>query len=131
MDRPRRQDPIAQLFGEFAERLGGEAWQPALDVYETEKALVVQVDLAGVRAEDLRITVDADRLRIRGVRTPARDAEIERLHQVEIASGPFERVLRLGIAFERDAVSASLEEGFLRIVLPKRLPARRRIDVEG
>jgi HSP20 family molecular chaperone IbpA len=37
----------------------------------------------------------------------------------------------VGLAFEREAVSASLEEGFLRIVLPKRLPARRRIEVEG
>jgi HSP20 family protein len=131
VDRPRRQDPITQLFGEFSERLGDERWRPAVDVYETEKAVIVQVELAGVRREDLRVTVDGERLRIRGVRVPSRDEEMQRLHQVEIASGPFERVLRIGIAFERGAVSASLEEGFLRITLPKQEPPRRRIEVEG
>jgi HSP20 family protein len=119
---------MARLFGEFADGLGHESWRPAVDVYETEKAVVVQVELAGVRREDLKISVDGDRLRIRGVRDPGRDEGIERLHQVEIASGPFERVLEIQIPFDRDQVSARIEDGFLRVVLRKQVPSRIRVE---
>ncbi len=120
---------MGSLFDELTDRLAGERWRPAVDVYETEKAVVVQVELSGVRREDLRVSVHGDKVRIRGARPPARDEEIQRLHQVEIATGPFERVLRIAIPFERDQVSANLEDGFLRVVLPKRLPSRLKIEV--
>ncbi len=128
MAGPRRQDPIARLFGEFADTLGHESWRPAVDVYETEKAVVVQVELAGVRREDLKVSVDGGLLRIRGVRDPGRDEGIERLHQVEIASGPFERALEIPIPFDHDQVSARIEDGFLRVVLRKQEPSRIRVE---
>jgi HSP20 family protein len=132
LSRPARQDPFSQLLAEFSERLEGGRFRPAVDVYETEKEIVVQVELAGVRREDVRVTVDGDLLRIRGARAPARDESIQRLHQVEIVAGPFERALRIGLPFESGSVRASIEDGLLRVRLPKRLPApRRRIDVEG
>ena len=53
---------------------------------------------------------------------------VERLHQMEIAFGPFERSVRIRIPFERDQVVANLEEGFLSVVLPKTAPRRRRIE---
>jgi HSP20 family protein len=128
VDRPTRR----ALFGDtLSDELGDSAWRPAVDVFETEKAVVVQVELAGVARDDLRITVDAGVLRIRGVRGPGRDDEVQRLHQVEIERGPFERAVRIGIPFEREGVRASLDEGFLRVTLPKRLPQNRRIPVEG
>lgn len=127
MDRPRYTDPIAELFGELSDRVRGDRWQPAVDVYETETALVVQVELAGVRRDDVRITLDGDLLRIRGVRNTEREPGIRRLHQVEIAQGAFERVVRISFPFDRGRVSASLEEGFLRVRLPRQGP--RRIEV--
>jgi HSP20 family protein len=122
---------MGPLFDELTDRLAGERWRPAVDVYETEKAVVVQVELSGVRREDLRVSVHGEKVRIRGVRQVARGAEIQRLHQVEITSGPFERLLRIVIPFERDQVSANLEDGFLRVVLPKQLPSKMKIEVEG
>ena len=113
----------------MAERVGGDRWRPAADVYETEKAIVVRLELAGVSGADVQVSVDGDLLRIRGMRQPRVDREAQRLHQMEIASGPFERTLRIGIAFERGGVSAQLEDGFLRVTLPKR--STRRIDVES
>lgn len=129
MSRTRRQDPAAQLFDELSDRLGSESWRPSVDVYETEAAVVVELELAGVRQEDLRVNVDADRLAIRGTRAPARDAGVQRLHQVEIATGPFERLLRIAIPFEREHVSARLVDGLLRVVLPKRGPTPIKIEV--
>jgi len=124
----KRDDPLAELIGEFADRLRGDHWQPEVDVYETEKAFVVRVELAGVQGRDLRVTVDADELRIRGVRRPPESAEPLRLHRMEIASGPFERRLRVPIPFVREAVSANLADGFLTVTLPRRAPARVRVE---
>lgn len=119
-----RHDP----FGDFTDRLGGSRWRPAVDVFETEKAILVRLELAGVRISDLNVTVDGDLLRISGVRHAASTDGVQRLHQMEIAFGPFERVLRIEMPFERDLVSAHLEEGFLTVTLPKQSP--RRLPVE-
>lgn len=100
-----------------------------MDVFETEKALVVRMELAGVSSPGIRVTVDGDWLIVRGERRPFADSDARRLHRMEIAFGPFERRLRMPADFEGDQVSANLEEGFLTVVLPKRLPASRRIEI--
>lgn len=124
MDPRSPQDP----FRDFSDRLGGSRWRPAVDVFETEKAILVRLELAGVRISDLSVTVDGNLLRISGVRQAASTDGVQRLHQMEIAFGPFERVMRLEVPFERDRVSAHLEEGFLTVMLPKQTP--RRLSVE-
>jgi HSP20 family protein len=117
---------LNEFLGEFSERLRGDPWKPAVDIFETDSEVFVRLEMAGVRGEDLRVNVDADVLRIRGVRrTPAVDG-VRRLHQMEIAFGPFETSVRLGIPFDRDGVSAHLEDGLLEV----RLPKRRRVRVE-
>ena len=128
MDRPNRPRPLSELAGEFPGRLRGDRWQPAVDVFETEKAVVVRAELSGVRSSQVKVSVDGEWLRIRGERTPPADSDAERLHQMEIAFGPFERSVRIGIPFDRDQVVANLEEGFLSVILPKSTPRRRRVE---
>ena len=99
MSSSRDHDPLAQWFGRPSEQLGSDRWQPAADVYETEGSIVVRLELAGVRGSEISVTVDGDILRIRGVRHPRIDGDAQRLHQMEIASGPFERAIRIGIPF--------------------------------
>lgn len=131
MSHPKRNDPFAELYGEFSDRLRGDRWQPDVDVFETEKAIVVRVDLAGVRSGDLRVTVDGSMLRISGVRVSGETCEVKRLHQMEIASGPFERRVRVPVAFDRDQVTAHLSDGFLTVSLAKRSPVRRTVKVDS
>jgi HSP20 family protein len=123
-----RNDPFAELYGDFADRLTGDRWQPDADVFETEDALVVRFELAGVASEDLRVSVDGPQVRVRGVRATAPGAPVKRLHQMEIASGPFERRVHIPVAFDRERVSANLSNGFLTITLQKRV--RREVPVE-
>jgi HSP20 family protein len=100
-----------------------------VDIYETERAVLVRAEIPGVRGEDLRVNVDGDQLRIRGVRkTPPVD-EVRRHQQMEIVFGPFERAIRIATPFVADQVSAHLEDGFLEVTLPKLSP-RRRVEVE-
>jgi len=131
VSNPKRSDPFAELYGEFADRLRGDRWQPDVDVFETERGVVVRVELAGIRSEDVRVSVDGQVLRLSGVRGAPQGEEVQRLHQMEITSGPFERQVRIPIAFDRDHVSAHLANGFLTVTLPRRDPARRRVKVEG
>ena len=131
MSSGKREDPFADLYGEFRDRLHGDRWQPDVDVFETEKAVVVRVELAGVRGDDLRVSVDGEALRISGVRMAPEPVEVKRLHQMEIATGPFERRLRVPIAFQREGVTAQLADGFLTVTLPKQVPVRRSIEIES
>jgi len=112
------------------DRLQGDRWKPAIDVFETAEAIVVRAETPGLRGDDLRVRIDGDVLHIAGVRSVPDEEGVRRLHRMEIAFGPFERSVRIQVPFQRDRVSAHLENGFLRIVLPKRVAERRRIPVE-
>ncbi len=131
MSRGQGEDPFAERYGEFRDRLRGDRWQPDADVFETENSVVVRVELAGVRGDELRGSVDGEALRISGVRMAPEPVKLQRLHQMEIAVGPFERRLRIPIAFQREAVSAQLADGFLTVTLPKRVPVERSIEIES
>jgi HSP20 family protein len=124
VERSRPDDRLAPFAQDLRGRMRGDRWQPALDVYETEKALVLRVELGGVTSADVRVTLDGEWLVIRGERRAAGAGDLRRLHQVEVPSGPFERRVRVTVPFEREQVSAGLEDGFLTVVLPKRHPQR-------
>ena len=127
--RPGEPSSSPQRFGEFADRLHGDHWQPDVDVFETEEAVIVRAELAGVRRGDLRVTVDGDLLRIRGLREGSGAAAV-RLHQMEIATGPFERCLRVPADVDRDRVTAHLEDGLLTVTLGRRKAVRRTVPIE-
>jgi len=91
----------------------------------------VRAEIPGVCGEDIRVNVDGSLLRISGVRRVPQNPDIRRLHQMEIAFGPFEREVRISIPFETDRVSAHLEDGFLSVTLPKHRPVRHRVAVES
>ena len=120
----RDHDSLVDHFGEFGDRLRGDSWQPDIDVFETETALVVRAEIAGVRSQDLNVRVDGQILRIAGIRPAPDGSHVRRLHQMEIASGPFERRLRITIPFDRNGVSAHVADGILTVTLPKGETAR-------
>lgn len=124
------EDPFAELFGALSERLRDDRFRPPLDVWETEAAIRIRMEIAGVSRERLRVTVQGEELRIHGERTPPAEGAVLRHHQMEIPFGPFERVIRVGVPFDRDGVVAHLSEGFLTVTLPKRRSGPRRIPVE-
>ena len=130
MSPPKGGDPFAELYGEFADRLRGDRWQPDTDVFETDDNIVVRVEVAGVTREDVHVGVDGAVLRISGNRKAAEPTDVRRLHQMEIASGPFERRVEIAIPFDRTAVSAHLADGFLTVTLPKRTPRRLKVETE-
>jgi HSP20 family protein len=104
-------------------------WQPPADVHETDAGIVIKVELAGVTTENVNVALSGDgrRLTVSGVRAEQKEERTTRTgcHQLEIYFGPFERTFALPADFEieRDAITATLREGFLTITLPRRAPA--------
>lgn len=109
----------------------GDRWQPSADVFETATDIVVRFEVAGVRGEDLKVNVEGGVLRLRGVRRTPPSAAIERLQQMEISFGPFEREIAIESSFDPAAVRARLEDGFLEVRIPKRETSRRTLKVEA
>src|SRR6266702_4811622 len=94
---------------------GEAAWQPSADIYRTRTGWLVKLDLAGVRPEDVRLSVSGNRLTVRGVR---RDCSVEEgccHYQMEISYSHFERCLTLPGNLDTSTLSAESRNGMLLI----------------
>jgi HSP20 family protein len=106
------------------------AWAPALDIAEAKDAYLVTVELPGVKLDDLEITLEDGLLTFQGERHVANHSSEEQFHRVERSSGAFRRSITLPAHVEADAVEASMEDGVLRILVPKAEEAKpKRIQV--
>jgi HSP20 family protein len=95
------------------------SFHPPMDVYETEDELVVVMEVAGMEAEEIQVSLEGDLLLIRGTRTESCAAPKIRLHQMEIDYGRFERNLRIPFPLKADQVKAAYRQGFLTVTIPK------------
>lgn len=93
-------------------------WNPNTDVYATDKGVVIKVELAGMRNEDLEITVEGNRVRICGTRHDGCRAQKCNFLVMEINYGPFESVLELPPGYDLSQAKAAYLNGFLRIDVP-------------
>ncbi len=119
-ERMRRE--IDELFGDAFERSGlgsRGGFSPEVDVYYcgNPPRAVVKVDLAGVRIEDVGLEIAGRQLTIAGERR-AQESRGRLYQQIEIAHGPFRRVVELGAEVEADEASATYDDGILRVEIP-------------
>jgi HSP20 family protein len=106
-----------------------QTWTPSVNLYETDTAYMVSIDLAGVEKEKIDIEVVEQRLTIKGTRAvpscpqtePAAGRSRTRLHLMEIDHGPFAREVELPQNVHRNAIVAKYVDGMLWIELPKKL----------
>lgn len=105
---------------EFAlENLGGQEGQLAIDVYQIDGELVIQSAIAGVKPEELDISIEGDLVLIRGSREkPAEKEEINYFYQ-ECYWGPFSRQIILPEEVDPSRAEATMKEGILTIRIPK------------
>lgn len=102
------------------------AWRPPTDVFETDEAFVVRVEVAGMEEDDFLIELDQNTLSIHGQRSdwPERRA----YHQMEIYFGEFGFEMELPRPVINSQVQAEYKNGFLRVTLPKEQPLKVRIE---
>ncbi|MFA5794022.1 MAG: Hsp20/alpha crystallin family protein [Candidatus Brocadiia bacterium] len=109
------------------------SWQPPTDVYETDNELVIKSELAGVKPEEVIISIDSDHVIIKGTRHEKSSAHIpgKRIfRQMEINYGKFERVIRMDGHVSPENAHAYYKDGFLEIVIPKSRQKRTIATIE-
>jgi HSP20 family protein len=122
----RIQSEINRLFDNLLELRqskgeGGGEWLPSADVYETEKELVVRFEIPGVAGKDVTMSVEGNRLIVRGEkRRPDSGAKNgSRYHCMERGYGRFKRVVHISSPVNTREAQAYLCDGVLEVTFPK------------
>lgn len=103
---------------------------PAMDVYETEKDVIAEVDLPGVDPEKVEVSVKDGILKITGKTEEAKEIKEKGYWKKEIRRGAFERAVRLPAPVKEDKVDASYKDGVLKITMPKIEPSKAKKEVK-
>jgi HSP20 family protein len=122
----RLRDRVGRLYAALQEATEAEnplasgTWAPPVDLCETEKLISIRVELPGVTAEQIKISLCNTKLRISGEkkRRPNRRKILSYLCS-ERSFGQFERIVPLRWTFSIREASAELSNGMLHIYLPK------------
>jgi len=98
---------------------GDASWCPPVDVFETEDAYIVKMELAGVGCEDLEITYDHGQLTVEGCRHDAFSQAKVTCHQMEIPYGNFRRTIFISRNTDARGITATYDAGLLEIRIPR------------
>jgi len=107
-------------------------WGPAMDIYETEKDVIAELDLPGIDPDKVEVSVKHQILRVKGEMEEKKEAKEKGYLRREIRKGSFERTVRLPVPVKEDKVEAIYEKGLLKIVMPKleaKKPPERKIKI--
>lgn len=130
---PGLRNEIDRLFADFFERPSGDfgRFTPPADLYETDEAYNVEMELPGFSRDDVSVTIEQGMLTIAGRRAREESDEDENYHLRERSVGRFSRSFSLPASIEADEVEARFDEGLLKVTLPKAEEARtRKIEVD-
>ncbi len=126
--RPRAQarrhahiDPLyhALIVSSGVGERGRRVWRPPVEVFETEDALEIVAEIAGMQGEDIDIVVEGDVLTIQGERPDPTKCDHRMYHVARIGYGPFAVEVQLPFSVDTEDAEASYQNGFLRITLPR------------
>ncbi len=132
-------DPFAAMRGEmdrvFDKFLGGAHWpslpdlftgatsgrvMPSVDIRENDKQIVVEAELPGMERQDVDITLRDGMLTMKGEKKSEREEKKDDFHITERSYGSFHRSFRLPDTVDEEGVTANLDNGVLRVTLPKK-----------
>jgi HSP20 family protein len=127
------QDRLNRIFEDFfrtprggEEGLTSGAWTPAVDIRETDDAVVVSADLPGIEKEMVSVEFKEGILTLRGERKFEREVKEENYHRLERTYGAFHRSFTVPAPVDEEKISAGMKDGVLEIRLPKKEAAKPR-----
>jgi HSP20 family protein len=120
----RLRNEMDRLYDRFLDwrplrRFGEVGEWPSVDVFETEKEILVEADVPGVEAKDIHVFIDGNVLTLQGERKQKKEQKGENFHRVERSYGSFSRSINLPTGVAQEKAKASYKRGILRITLPK------------
>src|SRR5262245_32169991 len=95
------------------------AWSPAVDIYETDEALIMKAELPGFAKDDISIELKENTLVIKGERKREDQVKEGNYHRMERSYGAFQRSFMLPTTVDREKVKASYKDGILELTFPK------------
>lgn len=93
--------------------------EPTMDLYETEKDVVAEMEVPDIDPAKIDIEVEGDVLRVSGKTEEKKEEKEKNYWRREIRRGAFERMVRLPAAVHKDKIDATYEKGLLKIVMQK------------
>jgi len=116
---------------EHGEELREGVWQPLVDIFENDEAVVIRAELPGVEQDAIEVKIEGATLTIRGERKQDAEVRKENYHRIERYYGPFQRSFLLPQTIDHEKVQAACDKGVLTITLPKKeLIKPKRITVK-
>jgi HSP20 family protein len=117
--------------GEGGSQRGG-SWFPAMDVREEGEQIVVEMELAGVRQDDVEIEIENGALTVSGQRQQQQRDESGPRIRGERRFGSFTRTLPLPPGTDEESIQAEMRDGVLELRIPKPAqPQPRRVEIRG
>ena len=104
-------------FDEEFRKIGGYL---AVDMYEDNGNLIVEMQIPGVRADKIDISIEDDILRISGTKEEKEELKDKDYYHKEIRTGSFERAVHLPLSVVADKAAAKCDDGILKVSIPKR-----------
>ena len=100
--------------------LTASTWAPAVDIFETEKELVLTAEVPGIDEKDIEIKIEDNTLSLKGERKFEKETKEENYHRIERSYGSFFRAFALPNSIDPEKIQATHENGVLKITMPKR-----------
>jgi HSP20 family protein len=105
---------------------GEETWSPAVNMYEKDERLIVEVELPGLEVEDVNISIEDDVLHLEGERKVSDEAKEGNALRLETAYGRFERYVPLPYKVDAEKSEAKVCNGMLKMTMPTHQEAKPR-----
>ena len=102
-------------------------WRPPFNIFEKNNSLVIIMEAAGVKPEDLHVILEKNIITISGKREDPFADESRDFYSIEIAFGTFERRITLPCEVDAEKAVVTTKDGFIQIVLPKVPPSIEKI----
>ena len=123
------QNRVNSLFRDFNEgesSLTTNNFIPAVDIYEDEKKIVLNLEVPGIPEKDLDVSVENNTLTVKGERKFEKEQKEENFHRIERRYGSFFRAFTLPTTVETETIDAKYENGVLKLELKKKPEAQPR-----
>ncbi|MCD6132850.1 MAG: Hsp20/alpha crystallin family protein [Deltaproteobacteria bacterium] len=108
-------------------------WLPAVDIYEDKDSIYLDVEVPGMKKEDIKVKVEDKTLTVSGERKLEREEKKEGYYRVERNYGSFSRSFYLPDNVDSTKIKAKYENGVLKLSIPKKEEAKSKeipVDVE-
>jgi len=100
---------------------------PSLDIYQDKDNVIVEAPLAGVKPENVKISIENDVLTLEGKTEKQSEVDEKNYYRKEVSHGSFHRSVALPTAVNGDKARAEYEDGILKITIPKEEKTKAKI----